>query len=82
MINSSDENDYKRVFKNNSYVNYVMINEDDSKNLSSSGNRFFINRHIREYYYFFDNLSEHSGNIIEPLMLRLDLSINGLLRDV
>ena len=73
---------YQNLLKSNSNVQYLILNEEQDRNFSHYGNKYFINKHNLEYYHFFNNLTESYAGTIEPLPLKLDNSIDKVLRNI
>ncbi len=53
-----------------------------NRNLTHYGNKYFINKHNMEYYYFFNNLANVVEKDYSPLPLKLDNNIDKILRNI
>ena len=53
-----------------------------NRNLTYYGNKYFINKHNMEYYYFFNNLANVVEKDYSPLPLKLDNNIDKILRNI
>ena len=82
IIEAIDESHYQNMLKSNNNIQYLILNEDQNRNFSSYGNKFFVNKNNQEYYYFFNNLLEFYGGNMEPLPLSLDNSMDKVLRNL
>ncbi len=63
-------------------MQYLILNEDQTRNFSSYGNKYFINKNSLEYYYLFNCLQENNSGNLEPLPLRLDNSMDRMLKNM
>ncbi len=82
IIEGKDEAQYQNLFKLNNNVQYLILNEDQTRNFSSYGNKYFINKNSLEYYYLFNSLMENSTANLEPIQLKLDNSMDKMLKNL
>jgi hypothetical protein len=73
---------YQNMLKLNNNVHYLILDEDQNRNFSSYGHKYFVNKNNIEYYHFFNNLIESFGGNVELLPLKLDTSMGRVLKNL
>ncbi len=73
---------YQNLLKLNNNVQYLILDEDQDRNFSSYGNKYFVNKNNIEYYHFFNNILESFAGNVEPLPLKLDTSMDRVFKNL
>ena len=73
---------YQNLLKLNNHVQYLILDEDQNRNFSSYGNKYFVNKHNLEYYHFFNNILESFAGNVEPLPMKLDTSMERVFKNL